>query len=121
MIKAGHLKAAMHDYSVVKIAEETPAQLLRRCWKKPLTSMNQSLVYGIEYSMSKGAEMSVDNRKQILISAPPFVNQKAAFQEVLDELGFSAQGHFTRFFKQHQGVTPSLYRQQVEKAPKLDS
>ena len=38
-----------------------------------------------------------------------------------DELGFSAQGHFTRFFKQHQGVTPSLYLQQVEKAPKLDS
>jgi 3-methyladenine DNA glycosylase Tag len=37
MIKAGHLKAAMHDYSVGKIAEENPAQLLRRCWKKPLT------------------------------------------------------------------------------------
>jgi DNA-3-methyladenine glycosylase I len=37
MIKAGHLKAAMHDYSVAKIAEENPAQLLRRCWKKPLT------------------------------------------------------------------------------------
>jgi len=37
MIKAGHLKAAMHDYSVARIAEEKPAQLLRRCWKKPLT------------------------------------------------------------------------------------
>jgi 3-methyladenine DNA glycosylase Tag len=37
MIKAGHLKAAMHDYSVAKIASENPTQLLRRCWKKPLT------------------------------------------------------------------------------------
>jgi 3-methyladenine DNA glycosylase Tag len=37
MIKAGHLKAAMHDYSVAKIAAENPVQLLRRCWKKPLT------------------------------------------------------------------------------------
>lgn len=37
MIKAGHLKAAMHGYSVEKIAAENPAQLLRRCWKKPLT------------------------------------------------------------------------------------
>jgi 3-methyladenine DNA glycosylase Tag len=37
MIKAGHLKAAMHDYSVERIAVENPAQLLRRCWKKPLT------------------------------------------------------------------------------------
>jgi 3-methyladenine DNA glycosylase Tag len=37
MIKAGHLKEAMHDYSVAKIAVENPVQLLLRCWKKPLT------------------------------------------------------------------------------------
>lgn len=37
MIKNGHLKAAMHDYSVAKIAEQDPIQLLRDCWKKPLT------------------------------------------------------------------------------------
>lgn len=37
MIRAGHLKAAMCGYSLEKLAAERPAQLLRRCWKKPLT------------------------------------------------------------------------------------
>jgi len=48
-------------------------------------------------------------------------NRDESLIEIGDELGFSAQSHFTRFFKQHQGVTPSLYRLQVEKAPKLNS
>lgn len=30
--------------------------------------------------------------------------------ELSEDLGFSAQGHFTRFFVQHAGVTPSEYR-----------
>jgi AraC-like DNA-binding protein len=48
-------------------------------------------------------------------------DKSGSLTDIGDELGFSAQSHFTRFFKQHQGVTPSLYRQQVEKASKLDS
>jgi AraC-like DNA-binding protein len=31
-----------------------------------------------------------------------------------DSLGFSAPGHFTRFFRQHLGVAPSEYRRKVE-------
>lgn len=34
--------------------------------------------------------------------------------EISAGLGFSAQSHFTRFFKQHQGVVPSHYRRQLE-------
>lgn len=44
-----------------------------------------------------------------------------SLMQIGDKLGFSAQSHFTRFFKQHQGVSPSLYRFKVENAPKLDS
>jgi len=74
--------------------------------------MNQSLVYGTEYPKSKGAQVSVDNRKQILISAPPFVNQKAVFREVLDELGFSA----------HWGVSKQQLSEEelIELLPKFD-
>jgi len=33
--------------------------------------------------------------------------------EVAHELGFSAPGHFSRFFRQHLGITPSDYRRVV--------
>jgi AraC family transcriptional regulator len=48
-------------------------------------------------------------------------NNSESLIHIGDDLGFSAQSHFTRFFKQHQGVTPSLYRQQVEKTLKLNT
>lgn len=37
-----------------------------------------------------------------------------SIDEISSSLGFSAQSHFTRFFKQHQGVVPSHYRRQLE-------
>ena len=43
-------------------------------------------------------------------------SEEVSLIEIGDVLGFSAQSHFTRFFRQHQGVVPSLYRRQVEKA-----
>jgi len=30
-----------------------------------------------------------------------------------EHMGFSAPGHFTRFFRQHLGITPSEYRRVV--------
>jgi len=35
-------------------------------------------------------------------------------EDISSDLGFSAQSHFSRFFRQHQGVVPSHYRRQVE-------
>lgn len=37
----------------------------------------------------------------------------AAVGDVAHELGFSAPGHFSRFFRQHLGITPSEYRRTV--------
>lgn len=39
---------------------------------------------------------------------------KRTLAEMSDGLGFAAPSHFTRFFRQHQGVAPSDYRRQVE-------
>lgn len=36
-----------------------------------------------------------------------------AVQEVASGLGFSAPGHFARFFRQHAGITPTEYRRAV--------
>jgi len=40
--------------------------------------------------------------------------KRLSMDEISSTLGFSAQSHFTRFFKQHQGVVPSHYRRQLE-------
>lgn len=37
-----------------------------------------------------------------------------SLEQISYELGFSAQGHFSRFFRQHQGVLPSHYRRNLE-------
>jgi len=36
-----------------------------------------------------------------------------AVAEISDNLGFSAPGHFTRFFREHLGITPTDYRRKV--------
>jgi len=36
-----------------------------------------------------------------------------AVAEISDNLGFSAPGHFSRFFREHLGITPTDYRRKV--------
>lgn len=38
------------------------------------------------------------------------VHSEDSLSSVSDDLGFSAQGHFTRFFRDHAGVSPSEFR-----------
>ena len=37
-------------------------------------------------------------------------NTNVSFGELSERLGFSTQGHFTRFFRDHTGVAPSQFR-----------
>ena len=39
---------------------------------------------------------------------------KTSLTDISYDLGFSAPAHFTRFFRQHLGITPSQYRRVVE-------
>jgi AraC-like DNA-binding protein len=41
-------------------------------------------------------------------------NTRSPVSELGYQLGFSAPGHFTRFFRHHIGVTPSEYRKVVD-------
>lgn len=41
-------------------------------------------------------------------------NRSTVLSELSLDLGFSAQSHFTRFFRHHLGITPSEYRQIVD-------
>jgi AraC family transcriptional regulator len=43
-------------------------------------------------------------------------NDKASITELAFQLGFSAPGHFTRFFTQHQGITPREFRSTLQSA-----
>ena len=38
------------------------------------------------------------------------VNTDMSFGELSEKLGFSTQGHFTRFFRDHAGAAPSQFR-----------
>ncbi len=48
---------------------------------------------------------------------------QAPVGDVAHGLGFSAPGHFSRFFRQHLGITPSDYRRVVNlfEPPKSDA
>ena len=46
---------------------------------------------------------------------PMLTENKAPLIEIGQQLGFNAQGNFSRFFREHQGITPSEYRQVTQR------
>lgn len=51
------------------------------------------------------------NLLRMELAVKSVVHTDDSLSAVSDKLGFSAQGHFTRFFRDHAGVTPSEFRQ----------
>lgn len=51
------------------------------------------------------------NLLRMELAVESVVHSNHSFAMVSDKLGFSAPGHFTRFFRDHAGVTPSEFRQ----------
>jgi AraC-like DNA-binding protein len=47
---------------------------------------------------------------RIGIATQLLAERHATIGDVAHQLGFSAQGHFTRFFVQHLGLSPSEFR-----------
>lgn len=47
---------------------------------------------------------------RVSIATRLLAEQQASISDVAHQLGFSAQGHFTRFFVQHLGLSPSEFR-----------
>ena len=41
-------------------------------------------------------------------------NEEQTISEISYDIGFSAPGHFTRFFRQHLGITPTEFRRAVD-------
>lgn len=50
------------------------------------------------------------NLLRMELAVQSVVHSSNSLSAVSDTLGFSAQGHFTRFFRDHAGVTPSEFR-----------
>ncbi|MBZ0146523.1 MAG: AraC family transcriptional regulator [Pseudorhodoplanes sp.] len=50
------------------------------------------------------------NLLRMELAVKSVVHADDSLSAVSDKLGFSAQGHFTRFFRDHAGVTPSEFR-----------
>jgi len=51
------------------------------------------------------------NLLRMELAVQSVVHGEASFASVSDDLGFSAPSHFTRFFRDHAGVSPSEFRQ----------
>jgi AraC-like DNA-binding protein len=51
------------------------------------------------------------NLLRMELAVQSVVHSESNFATVSDDLGFSAPSHFTRFFRDHAGVSPSEFRQ----------
>jgi AraC-like DNA-binding protein len=55
------------------------------------------------------------HKRLILEAKREMVSQSKTIQAISDELGFENASYFARFFKKHEGVSPTVFMEQMFK------
>lgn len=93
--------------SLIKNDKSTPESVDRLAKDAGMSRANFFRVFEQSTGVTPRVFMNVIRLERAVHAA---VHSDVSFGDLSDELGFSTQAHFTRFFRDHAGVAPSHFR-----------